>query len=572
MTSSPSSSFPGSRWGPPLDEYLDYPEASLDFSYLPEARAVVAAINDLYHKAETVTYKTLETIMTITYRPRMMMLLLNRRAIASAMNLLETYAARDRSSNGGLFEHAFGFLGIHVLALILQAGMLHSFNGWLEKLPLILENGREYEWDTRAPALAPDFVLALLDHIIGAASTWAEANHMARYEFQWCADTWGAERACLPSVGGFTFRNAEFLLRQLFDNRNKFLKCCVRTGAVAWSILVFVLECHIREQSLGDRRVRALWRKQQDIAHRYSLVSGVGEDAFIEPICGSYFTSYHSEFEGRPSVVDIEDAQVIQEAYTRKFHPNDGETHPRDLGYALLVTWYARDNLANYPSLGLVAVETTMAVIWDVLLSVNDDVESRWADIDLFLGGNFGTFYQLLRSGDAGLISGAITLLHKIDVVNMLGRYLLLPCYLRNNVPNILDEAPDANPTTIRANGLMAINKTAEALEIAFKRAEAPRVLDDYYPDWYKMLIFLQQVLQLYSRVSYLHYLSTESEVAWMRLGSALGFTKHLSHNAGRYTCMYARCPSPVAARFESRSVRYCSARCQVAASLKREI
>ncbi|KAG8737937.1 hypothetical protein FRC10_007516, partial [Ceratobasidium sp. 414] len=191
-----------------------------------------------------------------------------------------------------------------------------------------------------------------------------------------------------------------------------------------------------------------------------------------------------------------------------------------------------------------------MEIVWDVLLGVDDDDEERWVDIDLFLRGSFGTFSdvfwnsQLLQSGDAGLISGAITLLHKVDVVNMLGRYLLLPYYLRNNVPNILDGAPDVDPATIRAQGLTAIDQMADALEITFKRAQAG---------------------QLYSRGSHLHYISMESEVVWMRLGMALGFMKHLKHGVGRYSCMYARCPTPVDARFESGSIGYCSARCQAA-------
>ncbi|KAG8696161.1 hypothetical protein FRC08_007326 [Ceratobasidium sp. 394] len=575
MASSPVSSFPRSRRGPPLNEYLDYPEARLNFLYLPGEPAIVGAIDELYHRPEAVTYKTLEAILAIVYRPRMMMLLVNQRAIPSSMNILEAYAARDGSSNGSVFEHAFGFLGVHVLALILQAGMLHSFNGWLEHLPLVLEGGQTYNWIIKAPALFPDFILTLLDQLVKPTTpTWAEISQMPPYKFHWCADTWGAERACLPSVGGFTFCNAEFILRQLFDNRNTFLECCVRTGAAAWSILLFVLECHIREQSLGDERVRASWKKQRDIVHRYFLVSGADEDIFLREICISYRNHYYSEFEGRSSAVDVEDAQLMQKAYTRKFHPNNRKNDPESptLGpsHTLPVTWYVRDNLADYPSLGLVAGETTMEVVWGVLLNENGNAKSRWTD--LFLVGNLSMFTILLRSGDARFISGAITLLHKIDVINMFGRYLLLPCYLRNNIPNILDEAPDADPTTtMRTKGLPAINQIADALEVAFKQANTPRILDDFYPDWFKVLLFLHQATQLYYRVSYLHRLSIESKAVWMNLGLALGFVEHLKHRAGWHACMYARCSTPAAARFEDRSIRYCDPRCQAAASLSME-
>ncbi|KAG8711882.1 hypothetical protein FRC09_020352, partial [Ceratobasidium sp. 395] len=273
--------------------------------------------------------------------------------------------------------------------------MLHCLdNSWLENLPRVAGSSVVYGWDPKAPLLNPTFTRTFYKYlVVDVSSPGGTKGTVAPYEFEWCKGTWGANRACLPSVGSFTFHDAEFILRQFFDYREIFLKCCMLSSAPGWSVLVLVVYLHIKEQSMGDQRIKTLWKKHYDILFRYSLVTGVAEDSFLETLCENYSKNYISDFEARSSVVDVEDARRMQEAYSRKFFPNENLTHQRTLGHTLQIAWYVRDNLANHLSLALNAGETTLEIIWDVLTDQNPDKsEPQWADIDFFVAACAGTF------------------------------------------------------------------------------------------------------------------------------------------------------------------------------------
>ncbi|KAG8738408.1 hypothetical protein FRC12_016767 [Ceratobasidium sp. 428] len=509
--------------------------------------------------------------MAVIYRPRLMTLFLHQRAIASCMYLMRAYTARDDSSFNGLLDHAFGFLVLHVLALILQAGMLHSFHSdWLKSLPLLLGPSRKYEWNIKAPALHIEFICSLANYISSDMPGRVDAQSLsAPYRFEWCEGTWGLDRACLPSVGGFSFRDAEFILQQLFGSRKTFLECCLLPSAPGWTMLMIVLHLHIKEQSLRDRRIRTLWKHQHDIVYRYMLISGVGADGLLERVGASFRSSkFNSELEGRSSVVDIQDAQTMQKAHTRKFYPRNDQEHQRRLSYVIEVNQYLSERLAKHPSIALNIGETTMEIIWDVLVNINYDEERRWAEVDLFLMSSLRQVWAIRLSEAADFMPPeTIALLHKTDAVNMLGRYLLFPYYIQNNVSELIQLGPHTDPTASRGLGVWAVGLLGDNLEQALQRPKTPRMLDDFYPDWYKVLTFLRQGICLYSPNSGSSQIATDSdsEAAWLKLGSGLGFTQHIKQGAGQYVCMYARCPTPVGARFQCGSESYCSARCQAA-------
>ncbi|KAG9083318.1 hypothetical protein FS749_006135 [Ceratobasidium sp. UAMH 11750] len=147
----------------------------------------------------------------------------------------------------------------------------------------------------------------------------------------------------------------------------------------------------------------------------------------------------------------------------------------------------------------------------------------------------------------------------------MFGRYLLLPSCLKNNLPNTLDTAPPVDLTARRY--LFGIIPIGPAQRNALRRLETSRLLEDYYPDWRKTLLFLQREKNIYRKGSYLYNISAESEAAWMGLGDGLGFSEHVKDNGMRLQrrCLNTRCPDPDDARFEGRGgERYCSTRCQV--------
>ncbi|KAG8679524.1 hypothetical protein FRC08_016933 [Ceratobasidium sp. 394] len=432
---SPSEPTSDPRWGPPLNEYLDCPEANLDFAQYPDEITICSAIDGFLYDPDVVTFHTLETIMSIIYRPQMLILLAHENAVGGCMGLLEEYAARN-GPNSSLFEHAFGFLGLHVLALILQAGLLDCFDDCLKSLPPVWTP--ECSWDPKAPAIENNFLVRLFGLIAGdTLRPTGSAPRIGDYEIEWFEDSDGDERACLPAIGGFMYRDAVFVLEQLFDHRNMFLECCFRTRAPGWSILIYMIQYMLDDRSYEGRRVPRLWQKHHDIIHRYALVSGLKEDGFMELLCCRYSEEYASTFLRVPTAMDFEDAQLIQLAFTRKYRPNNKGTHKRDLSWQMYVTLYARDNLEDRLPLLFALSETTTEIVWNVLLCVGQD--SRWQDVDMYMGGSYGIIYQMLGRNDVDLTPKVISILHKFDVVSMFGRYLLLPSYLQNNLPDVVD-------------------------------------------------------------------------------------------------------------------------------------
>ncbi|KAG9105396.1 hypothetical protein FRC07_009317, partial [Ceratobasidium sp. 392] len=327
--------------------------------------------------------------MWVIYRPMMLSLLVHENAVGGCMDLLEEYATRN-GPNSSLFEHAFGFLGLHVLALILQAGLLHGYGDCLKSLPRVLTEDTEWTWDMKAPAIHANFIPRLFVHMSGTTLRPEEPRATIDYDIPWLEDSHGDERACLPAIGGFMYRDATFVLRQLFDHRDTFLECCFRTRAPGWSILVYMIQFMLDDRSYEGRKVPQLWQKHHDIIHRYSLVSGLLEDGFIELLSGRYTGQYRSTFFGKTTTVDFEDAQLIQQAFTRKYRPNANNTHRRDLTYTMQVTLYVRDSLANYPPLQLAINDMVTEIIWDTLLGVGND--SRWQDVDIYIGVSYGEF------------------------------------------------------------------------------------------------------------------------------------------------------------------------------------
>ncbi|KAG9118725.1 hypothetical protein FRC07_006623 [Ceratobasidium sp. 392] len=178
------------RWGPPLEIYLKtHPEAKLDFPLLPSEATIRLAIDDLLENPKSVSYTTLESIMA-------------------------TYVTRN-SSNDTIFEHGFSFLGLHVLALVLQVGLLDCVDGYLKRLPHLLVEGVHYEWDTKAPALNTWTILSLTQSLTEsiAPSLDNPGRPEGIREIEWLEGLSDDKRACLPAIGGFKYCDAKLVLQ-----------------------------------------------------------------------------------------------------------------------------------------------------------------------------------------------------------------------------------------------------------------------------------------------------------------------------------------------------------------------
>ncbi|KAG8759068.1 hypothetical protein FRC12_009859 [Ceratobasidium sp. 428] len=101
-----------SRWGPALNEYLDLPEAKLEFAQLPSEQRLCRAIDDLMNEPEAVTFNTLQIITSVVYRPMLLGLLVHEDAIGGCMVLLEDYASRNGSNDGVVIRACFWIPGL----------------------------------------------------------------------------------------------------------------------------------------------------------------------------------------------------------------------------------------------------------------------------------------------------------------------------------------------------------------------------------------------------------------------------------------------------------------------------
>ncbi|KAG8741449.1 hypothetical protein FRC10_002853 [Ceratobasidium sp. 414] len=395
----------------------------------------------------------------------------------------------------------------------LQAGLIDSFGG-LDRLPRVLAKNTNYPWETQAPALHDKYIQQFLDYFTSDLGFGFRSH--GNWQIEWCAGTRGDDRACLPVIGGFAFRDAEFVLRQLFEHRDVFLECGFRTKALGWSILVYVIQCLLDDRWFGKPSVPELWKKQYHIVYRYALISGARADVFMELVCGRFMAQYHEHFACLRNAIDFNDAELIQLAYGRKFRPNQKGTHKLlDLSYLIVITDYTRDNVLGYPPLELYLVETTLEITWDVLLCIGKPkADERWTIIDVFMRKNFGW-----------------------------------KAYF-----------------TITEEAYASMTHIGAAMRKVLLQADTLRFrMEEYYPDWYKTLLFLRQEKGRYDRNSSMYPISVKSEAAWVGFGRELGFTEHLKPGSAQRRCTYARCADPDGAQFESEGRRYCNTRCQAA-------
>ncbi|KAG9118698.1 hypothetical protein FRC07_006663, partial [Ceratobasidium sp. 392] len=473
------------KWGPLLKEYLDRPEARLTFPDLVGEVEINAAIDAVLNNPTTVTYKALENFMGVLYRPVLLKRLINKRSTRSCMQILRTYASRNGSTQSSLFEHAFGFLGIHVLSLVLQAGLLDSFPRGLDGFPRILASNSKCAWDIRAPALHDRYSQMFLNYFTSGLG-FDYMPSPSNWTIEWCEGTRGDERACLPSIGGFAYRDAGFILDQLFEHRDAFLECGFRTGTPGWSILLLVLQFLLDDRWLMKPGIPEIWKRQYQVTFRYSLISGARADSFMELLCGRFTLQYAQntqQFANHAAPIGQSDADLVSRAYARKFRPNQAGTHNTiDLSYLICITDYTRDAVAGRLPLEMSLAEMTLEITWDVLKCVGKAGDERWEVMDVFMGKNLHWQAKMLtRKNQPEIVTGTIMLLYKWDIVNMLGRYLLIPPYLRTNKPYVLM----STNFTITSQAIAAIQAISAAVKKALDRENSLKLLmNGCYPDW----------------------------------------------------------------------------------------
>ncbi|QRV84743.1 cytochrome P450 family protein [Ceratobasidium sp. AG-Ba] len=212
-TTPPAGNAPDTRWGPPTREYHLRPEANFSFTKSPDRSELFSAINHLLFNPTAVTLKMLEDILYLVHFPYLLNWLVHKNAVEGCMLMLENYTSRN-GQNSSILEHGFGFMGLHVLALVLQAGLLHNINTFFDRPSLSREGMRaeDVPWDVKAPVLE-DAILPILSELISKPALYPDGSHhsVSGYQIEMCHMPNEDERACLPSIGGFLLRDAALL-------------------------------------------------------------------------------------------------------------------------------------------------------------------------------------------------------------------------------------------------------------------------------------------------------------------------------------------------------------------------
>ncbi|KDN34007.1 hypothetical protein RSAG8_12890, partial [Rhizoctonia solani AG-8 WAC10335] len=198
------------RYGPKLEEYF-YSRDFNVFRHEPPSRDDILHAIDLLHHPQDVSYSTFETILSLERVPtwKNLDLLVSESAegaFSACLQLLLQYCGGGERQ---LLDHAYGFLCLRVLALLIHYAMLIQ-TGQLGNIIDLVSN-----------SCTGDSILSAF-----SGHTWriirdliACAKNDDIWLFGWYDDPTTNQRICLPQIGGCIATDAIILLRLFSHNQ-----------------------------------------------------------------------------------------------------------------------------------------------------------------------------------------------------------------------------------------------------------------------------------------------------------------------------------------------------------------
>ncbi|CAE6458748.1 unnamed protein product [Rhizoctonia solani] len=286
------------RYGPTLDRYLDKESLQLQKSTphsgpaFPSREEIRQAILQL-SEPEKVTYLTFETILSLenTEVCNNLDLLLSdsaRASLPACLRLVSAYCQDGRL----IFDQAYGFLCVKVIALFVQVAML-SRSGYINGLVELLTLGHAER------SIFSAFTTTMYSMMVDLMDNHLDSGPNARHDiFGWQ----NGAKMCLPEIGGLTTGQIQLLLGQLWDSRAGFVSCGARGRAVLFpgfgGFLCWIWSGIAQQYGLPGERQNPTpaWTQLVDLSIRLTLYCDNQEAdlvSFVLLACPGYARNEH---------------------------------------------------------------------------------------------------------------------------------------------------------------------------------------------------------------------------------------------------------------------------------------
>ncbi|KAF8594790.1 hypothetical protein BDV93DRAFT_529094, partial [Ceratobasidium sp. AG-I] len=357
-----------------------------------------------------------ELLLSLADRTNYLRKFLDGGIVPGCMRLLEEYCETNN-----IFDHAYGVLCFRTLCLVLQVGMLETIN------PGILD----YVDNLSLPHLEKLDGIGTFMHDISTANT--KPPHFGRkflQDFTWYfPPTERGRSACLPVVGGFAAGDTDFLLSKIYKNT---IPCQVVTSTIGipgFATFLFLTWQQLIFLDAGPEACSALI----NLTFRYFPIAVPGEHKVLRLI--HIWLDQRIACFGVPSrfLPDGQyDMRTATESFTRKLHKPSGDGEPLGLEDALMLT--------NFLSEGPPPDDHGL------IISLLRAIFTRcWVELD-GLGARTEIWVGIIRLCGRGLLmisskfkcDGYVcdlrgTLFPDLDIINLLGRVMLLALKLMKN-------------------------------------------------------------------------------------------------------------------------------------------
>ncbi|CAE6396831.1 unnamed protein product [Rhizoctonia solani] len=416
------------HYGPVLDKYLETYGLQLQKAGShsnpgsPSREDIRQAILQL-SEPEKVTYLTFETILSLenTELCSNLDLLLSDSAKASlpaCFRLASAYCQRGSL----IFDHAYGFLCVKVIALFVQVGLL-SRSGYINRLVELVALRHAQH------SIFSAFTTTVYSLMVSLMEDQLDYGPSARHElFGWDKGSASGAETCLPEIGGCTADQIQLLLAQLWNCRAGFLSCGSRGEETLFpgfgGFLCWIWRGVAQKHGLpGSRQNSApAWTRLVELSIRFTLFCS-DRDAdlmsFVLLACPEYARNY-SIIDRTNSAVDAQDRGRIAIMTPIKIRPS------KDLHIRMVDTLFCfACPSVNYKENIFNIFGAKIERLWFELDQIHSPEQFADKDIPFFCQG-FLHILSAMQNHDPELFLRLLSSISE-DLYEGIGRVLLLP-------------------------------------------------------------------------------------------------------------------------------------------------
>ncbi|KAF8597279.1 hypothetical protein BDV93DRAFT_527513 [Ceratobasidium sp. AG-I] len=544
-------------WGPPLEEYL---KACTEFPKPPasveQAKAALLALSGRPNSSnlrdfDGISCSTLEDIMSFMYYPAEVGSLYAPISL-QCFSLLKIYTKHNK-----LFERAFGYLLLQVLTAATMVNMMiHNdrFDSVMNRLDMA---GRMT--NTRSPTLLMTFVHGIAKVKLNGADGLGGL-------LDWRVNPLSSVKQdlCQIGIGGVSLVDARFLLKHLHSERSMFLIALASKITRGWIYLLHIIWGHLIRLPQKEKSTTSMLSQLRDLIFRCSISTDTPEQILMV---------HFSDMTNRISIpqpsypVGVDDVQMIIDIVVQRISPTSNtlllSPLPLDFVTDLLdYTFMCLSKQKMHESYSVIFKAAFSRLWYDLTKLPARDV--RWLNVAPFAFRLLGIVVDLIelislpKMPQNKPVSMALSVLAEIDLVNLLGRLILLPTLLKVLPRNLGTDMMVFEGATSWI-GLKPVTELSESL--ASYSPLVRHAFADSRPDWLKTRRHIYALFIVCPPGSNLHGHLWQCAIAWRDFGAALGYAEPIL----RVTCAYPRCDASSEPRWACGLCledSYCSRQC----------